>query len=236
MSLGLAVLLVGACGASTRASQGAPAHAATTPTTSTTVSGATGTSEAPITGQGASVAPNDPGAAFRHLVAGLPSQHADSGVVTTASGDVAAVSFNTTPAGGGTQPLVQILAFQGGGWAKIAMITLDIGGVVESATTNTTPITVVHLTGGEGPDFAVTVSYNDGPALAIISPVSGSWRALTFTGGPHAGGSDEVVNPTITPTGISERFNTCTPDCAAGHYTINFYRFDPASGLMRAVS
>ncbi|HVB26306.1 MAG TPA: hypothetical protein VNE21_00160 [Mycobacteriales bacterium] len=188
----------------------------------------------PISTNGA-VTPNDAVAAFRRLVAGLAAEHANTGVIATANGDIAAVSFNTTSAGGGTELAVQILAFQGGGWTKTATITLGIGGVVQAPATNTTPIIAMNITDSATPDFAVAVSYNDGPAAAIISSVGGTWHALTFTGGPHPG-ADEIINPTFTPNGVTERYTTCTPTCAAGTYITVEYRYTPGTAQMTAVS
>ena len=189
----------------------------------------------PISTNDGTITPNDPAVAFRQLAAGLPLEHANTGVIGTPNGDIAAVSFNVRPSAGGTQPVVQILAFQGGGWTKVATVTLDVGGVVQSPVTNTTPISATHLTGSATPDFAVIVSYNDGPAGAIVSDVGGTWHALAFTGGPHSGGNDEITDPTFTSTGVTERFNTCTPDCAAGSYSTVTYRYAPQTGKMTAV-
>ena len=175
-----------------------------------------------------------PGRRFSPTRGRPAAEHANTGVIGTPNGDIAAVSFNSSPPAGGTQPVVQILAFQGGGWTKVATVTLDLGGVVQSPVTNTTPISATHLTGSATPDFAVIVSYNDGPTGAIISDVGGTWHALTFTGGPHSGGNDEIINPTFTSAGATERFNTCTPDCAAGRYTTVAYRYAPQTGEMTA--
>ena len=159
--------------------------------------------------------------------------HATSAVAHSPSGDFAAVSYNVASPGAGTHPHVAIYAFAGGAWTTATDITLDIGGEVLPPPSNATPITLVHLTGGEAPDFAVVVDYNDGPAAAIISRTSGSWHALAFSGGRHGG--DEIHNPSFTDTAVVERVNTCTPECASGNYVTTTYRYSPGTGRMEAV-
>jgi hypothetical protein len=171
----------------------------------------------------------DPGAAWDQLARGYGREYATSGVIQTTTGNVAAVSYNICC----NNPHVTILSFDGSAWIKVTDITLDIGGAVLAPSTRATPITAVHLSGSPTPDFAVIVNYNDGPAAAIISRVSGSWQPLTFSGGPHGG--NEIINPTFTLTEVTERSNTCTPNCAAGHYATTSYRYSPHTGHMAAV-
>jgi len=208
---------------------------AVTPTTRPTplTTGPTTPLTAPTRQSSTTVARPDPAATLDALVNSFGPFHATSGVVQTSSGDLAGVSYNVATATAGTRPHVAIFAFVGSTWTKVTDLTLDIGGEVLPATTKATPITVVHLTGSDTPDFAVIVNYNDGPAAAIISRADGSWHALTFSGGPHGG--DEIINPTFTATSVTERSNTCTPDCAAGTYITTTYRFSPQTGRMVAV-
>ena len=174
----------------------------------------------------------DPAPALEVVVRPYGPAHASSGVVDTAAGAVAAVSYNVATPAAGTNPHVAVYSFTSGAWSKVADITLDVGGQVLPAPSTETPVTVVHLTGSVSPDFAVTVNYNDGPAAAIISQVGGTWHALTFSGGHHGG--DEIVNPTFAAGSVSERFNTCTPDCAAGTFVTTTYRYSAGTGQMAA--
>lgn len=181
--------------------------------------------------------PVDPVAAFNHLREDFPIPNVTSGVVTTAQGDYAAVSYNLAVAGQGTHPIVMVFAFDGAAWAKVATITLDLGGVVDPGYGIATPITVVHVTGTVTPDFAVVVNYNSGNAGAIISDIGGTWHPLTFTGGPGAvRGGDEIDSPVFTGTAVTETYNDCTPDCAGGTNETITYRYSPATGQMEAIS
>jgi len=174
-----------------------------------------------------------PAAALDVLVKGYGPSHATSGVTQTSRGDLAAVSYNAATPTAGTYPHVAIFDFVGTAWVKVTDITLDIGGEVLPPADNATPITVVHLTASDTPDFAVVVNYNDGPAAGIISRIDGSWHPLTFSGGRHGG--DEVFNPTFNATSVTERANTCTPSCAAGNYVTTTYRYSPQTGRMVAI-
>ncbi len=242
MPVALAVIAVAAvgCGSSTSAS---PHPSRTTYTTATTTGSSTSSEPTtsadslhPLTTGGSSTS-NDPTQALTQLVAGLPAQHAATGPINTASGNLAAISFNdVNPPGGGTRPIVEILAFQGGGWTKTATVVLDLGGTIEAPSAGATPIVPVHVTGGTDPDFALKVSYNDGPHGAIISHTGGTWHALTFRGGATPSPTDEVLSPTFSDTEVTAVFNTCTPSCAQGSPVTVTYRYSPRTAQMVAVN
>ena len=187
----------------------------------------TGISSPPPTA--APLAPSQEAALLNQLVSRYGTTAITSGVVTTQTGALAAVAYNSSsdPSGSGNVSHLGVFQLTGSSWTKVADLTLD--GSTEIDPGVPTPLVPIHLTGSALPDFAVTISQGASHLIGVVaSAIGGAWHLLTLQG--VTGPADAIADPKVQPNGIVGQQNTCIPNCAAGNTIDTVWTYSPQSG------
>lgn len=168
-------------------------------------------------------------AAWPGVLARYGTAYATSGVLATGGLILGAVSSPY-----GQEAAVAIYRFTAGTWQRSATVDLYEGGTILGADGGATPIREVDVTGGPVSDFAVTTDSASAEPVFIVSDAGGSWHVVPFVAASGAR-SQTALQPSFPAPGVvTSTQDNCVPDCASGTTTVVSYRYDPASGTLRA--
>lgn len=168
-------------------------------------------------------------AAWPHVLASSGSAYATSGVLATGGSILGAVSSPY-----GQEAAVAIYRFSSDGWQRTATVDLYEGGTILGADGGATPIREVDVTGGPVSDFAVTTDAASAEPVFIVSDAGGRWHVVPFVAASGAR-SQTALQPSFPAPGVvTSTQDNCVPDCASGTTTVVTFRYDAATGTLRA--
>ncbi len=204
-------------GASSRPSApGTTSTAASTTVPATTVPGTTVPAATAVPGATASPVPT-PQQALNAIVTTLGPTYAVSPIAGQDKSMFVAIDHPAAQAGGGSTIVVDIYQYVGARWLPQASVPLGADGstgLLLPARQDTTPITVVAVTGSAEPDYAVTTASASSLITTIVSDQTGKWQAVPFDA--PTGTVTGVPDATLQQSTITATFNSCTPTCATG--------------------
>lgn len=217
--------------AATTTTSAAPATTTTAPSTT-----AAPTTAAPTTAAASTAPAQTPQQALNAIVAELGPVYAVSPIAGQDRQQYVAVDHQATQSGGGAQVVVDVYLYTDSSWVLQATVPLGADGstgLLQPASQNQTPISVVAVTGAATPDFAVTTTGASTLITTIVSDQTGTWRAVPFAG-PN-GTLIGVPSATITGATVTGVYNSCQPNCAQGSeqrvaYTYRSGTFVPVEG------
>lgn len=169
--------------------------------------------------------------ALDRLVRSYGPYVASSGVVSTARGPIAVISYSTSLA---EPTVIEVVNFVGGHWARGARFASPLS--MADATSGATPIIMAHLSDPKVPDFVVYMLGADFRGAAVISEATGSWRMVPFS---RPGTANDLIAPGVKVhdgylTSVS---NNCQPNCAtSSSYTTTNYHYDTTVDAFRPLT